>query len=158
MRAEAAFRRLGPGDASILRHLNAVFAEAFDDRETYQDAPPSDAYLDGLLAKEHVVALVALADDAVVGGLVAYELDKAERMRREVYVYDLAVAATHRRRGLATGLIEHLCGIAAERGASVVYVQADRGDGPAIALYESLGTREEVLHFDIEVGHGLKEE
>jgi aminoglycoside 3-N-acetyltransferase I len=28
-------------------------------------------------------------------------------------------------------------------------VQADAGDGPALALYESLGTREEVLHFDI---------
>jgi aminoglycoside 3-N-acetyltransferase I len=30
-----------------------------------------------------------------------------------------------------------------------MFVQADRGDAPAIALYESLGTREEVLHFDI---------
>jgi aminoglycoside 3-N-acetyltransferase I len=30
-------------------------------------------------------------------------------------------------------------------------VQADRVDAPAIALYESLGTREEILHFDIPV-------
>jgi aminoglycoside 3-N-acetyltransferase I len=28
---------------------------------------------------------------------------------------------------------------------------ADYGDEPAIALYEKVGTREEVLHFDIEV-------
>jgi aminoglycoside 3-N-acetyltransferase I len=33
----------------------------------------------------------------------------------------------------------------------VVYVQADRGDAPAIALYQKLGVREEVLHFDIPV-------
>jgi aminoglycoside 3-N-acetyltransferase I len=33
----------------------------------------------------------------------------------------------------------------------VIYVQADRGDGPAIALYESLGTREDVHHFDLPV-------
>jgi aminoglycoside 3-N-acetyltransferase I len=30
-------------------------------------------------------------------------------------------------------------------------VQADHGDDPAIALYTKLGTREDVLHFDIEV-------
>ena len=39
--------------------------------------------------------------------------------------------------------------IAAERGAWVIFVQADRGDDPAIALYSKLGTREDVLHFDI---------
>jgi hypothetical protein len=30
-------------------------------------------------------------------------------------------------------------------------VQADHGDDPAIALYTGLGTREDVLHFDIAV-------
>jgi aminoglycoside 3-N-acetyltransferase I len=87
----------------------------------------------------------------VAGGLVAYEFDKLERMRREIYIYDLAVDEAHRRQGIATGLIEHLCVIAAERGAWVVYVQADHGDGPAIALYEKLGVREDVLHFDIPI-------
>jgi len=33
----------------------------------------------------------------------------------------------------------------------VVYVQADYGDDPTIALYEKLGVREDVLHFDIGV-------
>ncbi|MFN3510644.1 MAG: AAC(3)-I family aminoglycoside 3-N-acetyltransferase, partial [Tsuneonella troitsensis] len=39
--------------------------------------------------------------------------------------------------------------IAREMGAWVIYVQADHGDDPAIALYTKLGTREDVLHFDI---------
>jgi aminoglycoside 3-N-acetyltransferase I len=30
-------------------------------------------------------------------------------------------------------------------------VQADYGDDPAIALYEKLGRREDVMHFDIPV-------
>jgi aminoglycoside 3-N-acetyltransferase I len=80
---------------------------------------------------------------------VAYELDKLEQARREVYIYDLAVSSTHRRTGVATALIQHLRRIAAERGAWVVYVQADHGDDPAIALYTKLGSREDVLHFDI---------
>jgi len=92
-----------------------------------------------------------MTDDEVLGGLVAYEFDKFERARRELYIYDLAVSAEHRRRGIATALIEHLREIAARRGAWVIFVQADYGDDPAIALYEKLGIREEVLHFDIAV-------
>lgn len=147
-----AIRRLGPTDAPLLRKLNALFGRAFNEHETYQGEPPGDAYLEELLAKEHVVAIVATAGAEVIGGLVAYELEKFERMRREIYIYDLAVDARHRRRHVATALIGHLRGIAAGRGAWVIYVQADHGDDPAIALYEKLGTREEVLHFDIAVG------
>ncbi|MBM1169782.1 AAC(3)-I family aminoglycoside N-acetyltransferase [Microvirga arabica] len=142
-------RHLGPGDAPALRRLNVLFGQAFADPETYTRKQPEDAYLEALLAKDHVFAVVALAGEEVLGGLVAYELDKFEQARREVYIYDLAVHAEHRRQGIATALIEHLRGIAAERGAWVIYVQADYGDDPAIALYEKLGTREEVLHFDI---------
>jgi aminoglycoside 3-N-acetyltransferase I len=94
---------------------------------------------------------VALEGEEVLGGLVADELDKFGRARREPYIYDLAVSAEHRRQGVATAVIEHLCEIAARRGVWVIYVQADHGDDPAIALYEKLGTREEVLHFDIRV-------
>jgi aminoglycoside 3-N-acetyltransferase I len=143
--------RLTPSDVSQLRALNALFGEAFDDHESYRAQPPSDEYLESLLAKEHVIALVALAEEQVAGGLVAFELEKFERARREIYIYDLAVAETHRRQGIATALIDRLREIAAERGAWVIYVQADYGDEPAIALYEKLGTREEVLHFDIAV-------
>ncbi|MBB3019009.1 aminoglycoside 3-N-acetyltransferase I [Microvirga lupini] len=142
-------RRLQPGDVPLLRRLNVLFGKAFADPETYTGAQPDDAYLEGLLAKEHIFAVVALAGEEVLGGLVAYELDKFERARREVYIYDLAVSEAHRRQGVASALIEHLRGIVAERGAWVIYVQADYGDDPAIALYEKLGTREEVLHFDI---------
>ena len=149
--------RLAPADIRLFRELNALFGEAFADPETYTAEPPSDAYVEGLLAKEHVVALVALAGEEVVGGLVAYELDKFERKRRELYIYDLAVAAEHRRQGIATALIERLREIAARRGAWVIYVQADYGDDPAVALYEKLGVREDVMHFDIAVEPGAGE-
>ncbi|WP_457660758.1 GNAT family N-acetyltransferase [Sinorhizobium medicae] len=66
-----------------------------------------------------------------------------------VLYYDLAVDEGYRRQGIATALIRRLCDLAAERGGWVVYVQADLGDAPAIALYEKLGVRQDVLHFDI---------
>ena len=145
----ALIRRLGPADVRLLRKLNALFGDAFAERETYGGEPPTDSYLESLLARNHVIVIVALAGTEVVGGLVAYELDKFERMRREIYIYDLAVDAGHRRRHIATAMIEDLRKIASLRGAWVIYVQADYGDDPAIALYEKLGVREEVLHFDI---------
>jgi aminoglycoside 3-N-acetyltransferase I len=98
-----------------------------------------------------VFVLAALKGEQVVGGLVAYELQKIEQPRREIYIYDLAVDAAHRRAGIATALIEALQPLARDCGAWVIYVQADYGDEPAIALYNKLGAMEEVMHFDIAV-------
>ncbi len=97
--------------------------------------------------------MTVLKNGEVVGGIVAYELKKFEQERSEIYIYDLAVAAEHRREGIATALIEVLKEIAANRGAYVIIVQADTSveDEPAIALYTKLGRREHVLHFDIAV-------
>jgi aminoglycoside 3-N-acetyltransferase I len=53
----------------------------------------------------------------VTGALCAYELRKFEQERSEIYIYDLAVAMTHRRQGIATALISSLQDIAAARGA-----------------------------------------
>src|SRR5215472_9989354 len=137
-----AYRQLTCADVSLLKDLLRVFGEAFDDVDTYQRAVPSDDYLTGLLSKQHFIAIVAMKGEEVVGGLAAYELDKFEQDRREIYIYDLAVAQSHRRRGVATGMIGELRRIASQRNVYVIFVQADPGDDPAIALYESLGTKE----------------
>jgi aminoglycoside 3-N-acetyltransferase I len=145
------YRQLTPADIAVLKDLLHVFAVAFGEIDTYTRAMPDVAYWSKLLAKPHIIVLVAIVAGAVTGGLVAYELEKFEQDRREIYVYDLAVAEPYRRQGIATGLLNSLRTIAAGRGAYCIFLQADLGDGPAIALYESLGTKEAVLHFDIEV-------
>lgn len=143
--------RLAEGDVEVARALNRMFASAFDDREHYLSSPPDDDHLAHWLGKPELVALVARNGQDIIGGLVAYELPKLEQARSEIYIYDLAVADADRRNGIATALIDALRVIARERGAYVIYVQADYGDEPAIALYTKLGTREDVMHFDIEV-------
>ena len=125
--------------------------KAFDDMPTYTEAQPDSAYLRRLLDGDQFIALAALQDGAVVGGLAAYVLPKFEQARSEIYIYDLAVDEAHRRRGVATSLIRQLQVIAKARGAWVIYVQADPPDAPAVALYTKLGMRENVLHFDIAV-------
>ena len=143
-------RRLGPSDLEQVRSLNRMFGKAFEDPATFADAPPGDSYFQAILGRDEVIALAAIDRGDVVGGLVAYVLPKLEQERSEIYIYDLAVAEGRRREGIATALIAELRSIAAAIGAWVVYVQADYGDEPAIALYEKLGRREDVMHFDIE--------
>ncbi len=142
------FRVLGPGDLAHMHALLSLFGRAFADPDTYESARPDTGYLTELLASPGFVAVAALHDGRVVGGLAAYVLPKFEQARRELYVYDLAVDEPFRRRGVATGLLGAVRAVAADRGAWVVYVQADRGDAPAVALYSKFGAAEDVLHFD----------
>ena len=144
-----AVHHLGVDDVPLMDAMRAMFGAAFEDEGTYLGKPPSADETRAWLAREGVIALAAVEDGAVIGGLVAYVLPKFEQARSEIYLYDLAVDAAHRRRGVATALIRHLQAMAAERGAWVIFVQADQGDDAAIALYTRLGTREDVLHFDI---------
>lgn len=145
-------RQLTADDLEAMDALLTTFGEAFEDAETYGKARPAPDYMRRLLGSADFIALAAMVDGAVVGGLTSYVLHKFEQERCEIYIYDLAVSSAHRRQGIATALIGELGKIAADRGAWVVFVQADHGDDPAIALYTKLGTREDVLHFDIPVG------
>lgn len=146
-------RQLGPRDTGLMDAASTFFGEAFADPASYTARRPSARYLRKLLASDSFIALAALENEKVIGALCAYELHKFEQERSEIYIYDLAVAASHRRRGIATALVQALQEIAGARGAWVIFVQADtqQEDAPAIALYTKLGVREDVLHFDIPV-------
>lgn len=146
-------RELTSDDVGLMNALLMMFSKAFDD-VLYAENRPSEAYLRRLLGGESFIALAALQDDEIIGGIAAYELKKFEQERSEIYIYDLAVASTHRRQGVATALIQALKQIAVRRCAQEIFVQAhtDEEDQPAIALYTKLGHREDVLHFDIPVG------
>lgn len=149
-----AVQQLTADDLEAMYALLRTFGEVFGELDIYTAKQPDARYMRRLLASDTFIAMVAVKDGSVIGGLTAYELRKFEQARSEVYIYDLAVSTEHRRKGLATALIEGLKPIAASRGAYVIYVQADTGpeDEAAIALYDKLGIREEVLHFDIPVG------
>ena len=149
---------LTKNDVALLQSVNAMFGEVFDDEVSYSSNKPSSSYLQTLLDTSSFIALAAVDGQKVVGAIAAYELKKFEQQRSEIYIYDLAVVSTHRRKGIATALIQELKNIGASRGAYVIYVQADKGleDQPAIELYSKLGTIEDVFHFDISVSDGDK--
>ena len=149
MKSDIQLRVLSDGEAALLRQMLGMFGSAFEDVATYTARQPDDAYLDRLLSNRDFIAIAASSGPVVVGGLAAYVLPKFEQARSEAYIYDLAVDSAFRRQGIATALIRAVQREAKLRGAHVVFVQADYGDAPAVALYTKLGVREDVLHFDI---------
>jgi aminoglycoside 3-N-acetyltransferase I len=142
--------RLGPDDVPSMEAANRLFADVFGE-EGYHGPPAGPDHLRKLLADDKFIALVAHVDGELAGAIAAYELVKFEAERSEIYIYDLAVIEQFRRQGVATALIERVKSIARDSGAWVIFVQADPPDEPAVSLYDKLGTREEVLHFDINV-------
>jgi ribosomal protein S18 acetylase RimI-like enzyme len=141
-------RRLGIDDVEFFYDMLDLFAAAFEDPEHYGARRPDSPHVKRLLASPTFVALVALAEGRVVGALVAYELPKFEQTRSEFFLYDLAVDARHRRRGIASALIEALQDIARQKDAAGIYVQAHHDDEGAISLYARFGPRANVFHFD----------
>ena len=145
-----AVRRLGSQDVVLMQAANRLFADVFGE-DGYHGPPAGPDHLEKLLADDKFIALAAYVDGEMAGAIAAYELVKFEAERSEIYIYDLAVIERYRRQGVATALIAAVQEIGRDKGAWVVFVQADPPDEPAVALYDKLGTREEVLHFDISV-------
>lgn len=142
-------RRLTADDIDMMRQLITMMGDVFEEPDHYHHAQPDDAYLRTLLARDSFIAIAARAGDDVIGGITAYVLPKYEQPRCEVFIYDLAVVEPHRRQGVATALINEVRRIADEVGAWVVIIEADRGEPAPDTLYSKLGTREEILHFNM---------
>jgi aminoglycoside 3-N-acetyltransferase I len=147
-------RALDADDVVAFRAMLTLFGDAFEDRATYTARQPDDAYIRALLSDMNFVAIVAESQSGVIGGLAGYVLRKFEQARSEFYIYDLAVSAAHRRRGVATAMIEELKSLCTRCRVYVIFVQADYGDEAAVALYTKLGQREDVMHFDIGLNDG----
>ena len=102
-----------------MKALLRLFGEVFDDPDTLSEAPSQATPIcsSACATRRSSPWLRSIETGATIGGLAAYELKKFEQERSEVYIYDLAVDAAHRRKGVATALIRTLGEAARKRGA-----------------------------------------
>src|SRR5262249_34853712 len=117
-------RRLGPSDEGVVRQL-----------ATYEG--PGDP--EGLLADPRTLLLAAFDGDEPVGFVLAHELPRRHGDRANLFVYDVDIAESHQRRGIASALLERLAELARERGIRVGFVLTEPDNEPANGLYRSLG-------------------
>jgi aminoglycoside 3-N-acetyltransferase I len=129
--------RLGQEDVALARTTFAMMDAVF---ETGGERL-GDTYLRRLLGREDFWALAAVVDGVPVGGVTAHVLPMTRAESSELLVYDVAVRADWRRRGVGRALLRHLlrAGTAPGRRVDAVFVLADDEDAHALDFYRALG-------------------
>jgi aminoglycoside 3-N-acetyltransferase I len=129
-------KRLGAGDFASARSLFTVMADAFEEER----GSLRDVYVDRLLAREDLWIVAALeAEGAVVGGLTAHVLPMTRSESTELFLYDLAVAPAHQRKGIGRALVRWLRDAGRAAGHGDVFVPADDEDTHALEFYRAVG-------------------
>ena len=119
-------RRLGPGDEQVIRVL--------------ADDEPQTALLDD----ERTTFVAAFDGETPIGFAYGYILPRRHGRPTMFFVYEVDVDERYRRRGIGRRLMEEL--LAGHDEASVL---TDADNGPAMALYASLGgTRVDSVMWD----------
>ena len=127
--------RLTPAHVAQAQALFRVMAKVFEEpREEL-----TDDYVAGLLRRADFWAIAAIEGNVVVGGATAHTLPMTRFQGSELFLYDIAVLADHRRRGIGRRLVQHLRDAAAAEGIGVVFVPAENEDDHAIDFYRALG-------------------
>jgi len=128
-------RRLTIADRELAEQTFAVMTSVFGENRQAL----SGAYLDRLLARQDFWGFAATDRDTVVGGLTAHVLMMTAYEGAEVFLYDIAVAPTHQRRGVGRQLVAALRDEARSVAVETVFVAADADDAEAVAFYSALG-------------------
>jgi ribosomal-protein-alanine N-acetyltransferase len=108
-----------------------------------------------LLADPHSIFLVAFDGDEPVGFVLAHDLPRRHGNARQLFVYEVEVAESHQRRGIARSLLECLAELARERGLREAFVFTEPDNAAAHGLYaDAGGVRSEVVMWEFEYGDG----
>lgn len=129
MRAEAEIVRVdGPG---IPAPLDDVF-----------DEDPSPVRLNAVLEAEGHLLVIAVEGGRTVGQCAAMVLQLVSK-GPELFVENLGVAPSHRRRGIATALLAEVGAWGREHGCDVAWVATEPDNDAANALYAAWGSEAE---------------
>jgi ribosomal protein S18 acetylase RimI-like enzyme len=120
---------LGPADAPKVMAAGDLF-----------DHPPDGKATARFLAESGHHLLIAYDGELPIGfvsGIETVHPDKGT----EMFLYELGVAESHRRRGVGRALIDHLAKIARDLGCYGMWVATDDANPAALATYEAAGAK-----------------
>jgi GNAT superfamily N-acetyltransferase len=122
--------RLQSVDATLALQLDGLFDEG-----TVWDVEQGELFLRN---PDNLFVLARWAG-TVCGFLTAHRLQRFDRRRAEVLLYEIGVDDRYRRRGVGTALIDEVKRWAKEVGADEVWVLTEAGNAAGMALYASTG-------------------
>jgi [ribosomal protein S18]-alanine N-acetyltransferase len=123
-------RALGPGDDAVVAAAEHLF-----------DGPVQADAAARFLAEPGHHLLVAYDSDRPVGFVSGVELTHPDK-GTEMFLYELAVDESFRRRGIGRALVEALAALTREHGCYGMWVLTDDDNVAARATYRSAGGRE----------------
>lgn len=124
--------RLRPNELDKFQGLISVFEIAFEMKNFRR---PGNLHLQKILAKDGFIAIVALQNNNVIGGLTIYMLDQYYSEKPLAYVYDVAVLPEYQRKGVGKKLIKFTNEFCKQMDFYEVFVQAEKEDGYVIDFY-----------------------
>lgn len=137
-------KQLKQSDTDTFMAMIEMFYTVFEE----EPAIGSKAHLRRLLTDPQFVAIAALLEGEVAGGLTAYTLPMYYSDSSEVLLYDMAVKPEYQRMGIGKALLRRLKEYCREKGVGEFFVLAHEEDEHAIEFYRSTGGRgEQVVNF-----------
>lgn len=106
---------------------------------------PSLVHLRRLLAASSNYLILALLDGTPIGFAIAYAMPRYDRDGQMAYLYEIGVSKEHRRKGVATHMVDTLKACMADKGITSVWVGTEVENTPAVSLYEATGAKLEPL-------------
>jgi len=141
-------KRLTKEDLSNFTALINLFNLVFEEESKIG----SEANSLRLLNNDGFIAIVAIAENEVVGGLTAYDLPMYYSDSSEIFLYDLAVKPDYQRNGIGKGLLHSLREYCIQNGIKDFFVMAHEEDEHAIEFYRATGGKaEKVFNFVYDV-------
>jgi len=129
-------KKLSVDDVSVAQELIELFGFAEGSRHQIFS---SEKYVQEMLGRDDFHVIVALENNRLIGGLTAYEMKMFKRETTEMFLYEIEVAETHRRKGIGKALIESLKQICVEKGIVEMFVGTERDNLAAQKLYAATG-------------------
>lgn len=139
-------KRLKSGDCDLA--LAAIAALKIADEGRSLEGL-SREYLASFLAIPANLLIVASIEDLPVGFLIAYELQRVDRDRSMMLLYEIGVAETYRQRGAGAAMIELLKEYCRENEIMKMWVYTNHSNAAATALYRSTGGVMDTTHDEV---------
>jgi aminoglycoside 3-N-acetyltransferase I len=108
---------------------------------------PDKAHVQNLIQDNDFLIFVAEAEGEIVGGLTAYELTMFYKEEKEIFLYEIGISSTHRRKGIAGALIEALKEYCVLKGIKTIFVLCEVDNDAARKLYENTGGKLKIVSY-----------
>jgi ribosomal protein S18 acetylase RimI-like enzyme len=124
---------------SITRLTTDEWEKAQASITLFWDTAPNQETIVKFLRNSQNILLSAELDDAPVGQLIGYILERWDKNEPMLFLYSIDVAESYQRRGIGKALIEAVRKLGRIQGCSEAFVLTNESNIPAMQLYQSTG-------------------